>query len=58
MVQRGGNRLRGHLCVMVGGLAGMQPALRGAEHVDLVGEDVALGVNNPNAQRMGGPFDP
>ena len=43
---------------MVGGLAGMQPALRGAEHVDLVGEDVALGVNNPNAQRMGGPFDP
>ena len=58
MVQRGGDRLSGHLGVMVGGLAGMQPALRGAEHVDLVGEDVALGVNYPNAQRMGGPFDP
>lgn len=50
--------VRGDLRVMVRRLAGMEPALRGAEHVQLVGQHVALGVHDPYAQRMSGSFDP
>ena len=39
-------------------LPGMEPAFLGTEHVQLIGEDVAVVVDYPHAQRVGGTLDP
>lgn len=49
--------IRGDLRMMVRGLARVQPSLRRTEHVQLVGQHVALGVHDTYAQRMGRAFN-
>lgn len=56
-VQGCGYRPGGHLCVVVGRLAGVQPALRRTEHVDLVRQNVAVLVHYPDSQRVRGALD-
>ena len=43
--------------MVVGGLARMEPSLRRTEHVELVRKNVAVGVDYPYAQGVGGPLD-
>ena len=47
-----------HIGVVIGRLSGVQPALLGTEHVQLVRKDVAFVIDDPHAERVGGPLDP
>lgn len=50
-----------HSCdlgVMVGGLAGMEAPLGRTEHVELVGQHVALRIDDPDPERVGRPLNP
>lgn len=55
-IQRGRYRVRGDLRVVVGRLPRMQTALGGTEHVDLVGQDPAVGVHDPHAECVRRPL--
>ena len=57
LVQGAGHHLGCDLRMVVGGLARMEPSLRRTEHVELVRKDVAVGVDYPYAQGVGGPLD-
>lgn len=47
-----------HIGVVIGGLAGMEPSLRRAEHVELVREHLAPVIDDTYPQRVGRPLDP
>ena len=57
LVQGAGHHLGCDLRMVVGGLARMESSLRRTEHVELVRKDVAVGVDYPYAQGVGGPLD-
>lgn len=58
LVERGRDRPRRHVGMMVSRLAGVQAALRGTEHVDLVRQDVAVRIDDADAERVRGTLDP
>ncbi len=48
---------RDHIGVVVGCLAGMQPSLCRTVHIQLVGQNLPVGIGDTYTQRVGGSFD-